>query len=293
MLAAVCAMVLGHTLGNHSLEWTRSHISTFAAHAPYGDLITLGMLLVAAFEITLGLQLTFSSPFKHMLWAHAACQLLAVSASGIVILAAFEESLLYSSPRKHEHMGPLLERQQYFHECGVLLFFTSALLASCVAGTGAFFSTPHRTGKLGGLAMLLCIAMVVVCQVIDNDVLYVGKGLRQRGIFVLMGLAAFILKLLCRPDKRIHPESVNLDFPSLEFRNEENCADDSNVRTGPSILTLSDELACTSCQAGIAREIVRSGPSESYNANEKNTVPFLHSTKPAVIQYQEVSAGGS
>lgn len=230
LLAAACAMLLGHTLGNPSLDWTRTHVSTFAAHSPFGDLITLGMLLVAVFEITLGLQLTFTSPFQHKLWAHAAGQLLAASAAGIVILAAYQESLLYSSPRKELVMGVFKERQQYFHEVGVLLFFTSALLAKCIAGTGVIFCARSRTGKLGGLAMLSCVALIVVWQFIDHDVLHDGKGLRQRGLFVLMGTAAFILATLCGPDKRIRPTIIDPDLPSQEPAKQEHSAEDDDLR---------------------------------------------------------------
>eukprot|EP00440_Ansanella_granifera_P004208 gb/GFBE01004566.1/.p1 GENE.gb/GFBE01004566.1/~~gb/GFBE01004566.1/.p1 ORF type:complete len:239 (+),score=31.16 gb/GFBE01004566.1/:1-717(+) len=211
LLVAVCAVILGHTLGDPPFDWTQTHISTYAARAPFDDFITAGMLLFAAFMYSLGLQLSLASHFKDFLWAHTASQLLGTSAAGMVFLATFEESLLISTPRWKASADVLT--QQNFHDSGVLIFYGSAMLATSVAGVGLLF-TGCRVEKVGGLVMLCCMPLVVVSRMIDFGALErlskikIAKGdaigLRQRLMLGFLGLAAFILALLLRPRHSRH-----------------------------------------------------------------------------------------
>jgi hypothetical protein len=218
VIAALC-IVIGHS-GNHSLSWVENHISTYAARAPYDECITASMTLIATSLALLGLLLSYSVDFL----AHVASLLLGGSAAGMMLILWFEETLLWSDRR--EGLSVAVLQQQAFHDAGVLLFFSCALLALASGGLNLLLWSDGRSRQLGGLTvmlaapatavgvrapdLLLCLpseTLALLPALLRSAVEALGQcrgnsmALRQRCSFACLALGVVLMTILYRPPR--------------------------------------------------------------------------------------------
>ena len=168
LLLAACALATGH-LGSE-LNWRRVHMSWYAARAPMGGFITLGMWLSVLGMVALATQV-FQS-LRPRWWSGTLAGLFILSALGLSVLALYE-----------------VDVSRRVHNLGLLAFFFT--------GTPALFLTATTLGcqrrplrvRLIGLASALMTASGVSIYLMWR-LIPLERGLRQRAAFLCLWLAA-------------------------------------------------------------------------------------------------------
>ena len=150
-IAALAAMVIGH-FGSHDLNWRSDQISTYAALGPFDALVTASMLLSAAALAILGLLVSRYGVFGDRLWSHAVPLLAGAAASGLIMLAHYEEAARTLTLLRQSGFWAI--RQQTFHDAGLQIFFYCGILLVTVMGLLATAHGADMVERLAGTAML-------------------------------------------------------------------------------------------------------------------------------------------
>ena len=151
VISALLFMVLGH-LGQHDLSWKVSQISTYAATAPYDYFITTSMLLSSAALIATGILISKHNIFRFGYLAHFAPVLSGASASGLLMLAYFEETAKNLPMLKKSGFWAI--RVQSFHDAGLLIFFYGAILLVILLGILTAIYNFKKSHKLFGILII-------------------------------------------------------------------------------------------------------------------------------------------
>jgi hypothetical protein len=205
---ALVAMVIGH-LGNHELSWVASHISTFAADAPNDAWITAAMLMSAFSLVCIGVLISRYQILGSSFIVHLLPLMIGAAVSGLILLAAFEETAKSITELKGLRFGFI--RQQSFHDAGLMVFFYSSISITMMAG---FILAVFRSGgeKILGL-ILACMGPVSFLLMTTSWPEIIGiaqrsAGLKQRVSFFCIWIAMVMLLLLAlksplKKDRRI------------------------------------------------------------------------------------------
>lgn len=137
VVGSLVAMIIGH-LRAERLVWTRDAVSTFAAHAPLDEWVSISMLLLAFAILLMGLEVSLRPKERSDVLAGLLPCLAGVCAAGLLVLATFEEAISWviSQEPTQEQV-----RMQAFHDCGVLIFFHGSLVTLVLFGVLGFRDT--------------------------------------------------------------------------------------------------------------------------------------------------------
>ena len=150
-IASFLLMVIGHS-GRHELSWISSQISTYAATAPHDYLVTTSMLLSSLSLITIGILVSKYKIFGESYSAHFVPALSGAAASGLIMLAYYEETAKTISLLKQSGFWAI--RVQSFHDAGLFIFFYSALLLVMLLGILAIIYNRKHIYKVLGFVIL-------------------------------------------------------------------------------------------------------------------------------------------
>lgn len=146
-IASFLLMVIGHW-GMHELSWISSQISTYAATAPHDYLVTTSMLLSSLSLIVIGILVSKYKIFGETYFAHLVPALSGAAASGLMMLAYYEETAKTISLLKQSGFWAI--RVQSFHDAGLFIFFYSVLLLVMLLGILAtIYNTKYFYKTLG------------------------------------------------------------------------------------------------------------------------------------------------
>lgn len=130
-MASLVSMLLGH-FGTHKLSWISSQISTYASVAPYDYFVTSSILLSALSLLVIGILVSKYQIFGTNYFTHLVPGLSGAAASGLIMLAYYEETARSLSILKHSGFWAI--RVQSFHDAGLLIFFYSSVLLVMLLG---------------------------------------------------------------------------------------------------------------------------------------------------------------
>lgn len=149
VVTSLVLMLLGH-LGTHELSWISSQISTYAAIAPYDYFITSSILLSALSLLIIGILASKYQIFGTNYFTHLVPGLSGAAASGLFMLAYYEESVRSLSMLKHSGFWAI--RIQSFHDAGLLIFFYSSVLLVMMLGILVIlYNSKIATKIIGGV----------------------------------------------------------------------------------------------------------------------------------------------
>lgn len=202
-LAAVFAllcMIVGH-MGNTDLHWAVNQVSTYAAEGAFDNLVTTAMLLAAAMILAIGVLVGRYQVLGDSTLAHGVPPLAGAAASGLMMLAAYEET-----SRTWEQLtraGTMAIRQQSFHDAGLQIFYFGSLALVLLLGILAVMNSTRRSGRVAGAAIaLLGLISFLSHRIPWADLFGIegnAWGLTQRaGLFCLWLAAAVFLAALPR-----------------------------------------------------------------------------------------------
>lgn len=211
MLAPV-TMVIGH-LGDHNLNWTRNQISTFAAHAPNDDWITVSMLLSALALLCLSISLARHHEFRRNPLSHIASVILGVAVSGLIILASYEETARTVKQLKNLSFEAI--RQQSFHDIGLLLFFYSSLTAILLLGIIVIVQQKTWSDKVMGAVIASTSPLSYVVMRSSWLKLFgiegMSTGIKQRVAFLCLWVGALLVLSLITRNRRSQNITSDVD----------------------------------------------------------------------------------
>ena len=171
LLGAPIAIILGHLGADMPIRHV--HISWYAARAPLGFLITLGMGL-STFAMLCAAR-AFPATLRPRWWAWGLAFFVALGSVGLMVLAVYEVDI-----------------ERRIHNMGLGLFFFTTTPAMFLAGlTAALNRRPPRArlaGLFGALLTAAGVAIYLMWRVIRLE-----RGVRQRLAFFLIWLAAVVL----------------------------------------------------------------------------------------------------
>lgn len=196
LLLAPVAMIIGH-LGAPDLGWDRNYISTFAARAPNGDWVTAAILLSAFAMLSIGIVAGNRDRPREKLTGNLIAMAMGAAASGLLLLAAFEETAASLSALRK--LGFAAIRQQSFHDAGLFIFFYGAILALLVAGAAMLAERGAGTRVLGGVVAAsgpLSYASLTTAWPAAVGFMGADVGLKQRAAFLFLWIGALTLLLL-------------------------------------------------------------------------------------------------
>ncbi len=152
-VASLFSMVIGH-LGVHEMSWVSAQISTYAATAPYDYFITSSMLLSAFSLIIIGVLVSNYHIVGTGFLAHFVPPLSGAAASGLILVAYFEETATTLNMLKQSGFWAI--RIQSFHDAGLLIFFYSTVLLVMLLGVLVLTSNLKvGTKVLGGIVLAM------------------------------------------------------------------------------------------------------------------------------------------
>lgn len=154
LIGSVAAMIVGH-MRAENLVWTRDAISTFAAHAPLDEGVSLSMILMAFAILLMGLEVSLRPKGGFDVVAGLLPCLAGACAAGLLVLATFEEAISWVIAQE-----PTQEqvRIQAFHDCGLLIFFFGSLVTLVLFGVVGVRDTEGGKRYLGVLPAAFAIA---------------------------------------------------------------------------------------------------------------------------------------
>lgn len=189
-LSALIAMVLGH-LGAHGLDWKANQISTYAARAPYDDLITASISLSAGALLVIGILVSKHKILGSSDWVHLVPVLAGAAASGLVMLAYYEETAATLAILKQSDFWAV--RVQSFHDAGLQIFFYSAVALVGALGLCAVVFASTAIEKLVGCLILGLgpgsYVLMTTSWPKALGIVGVTVGLQQRGALSCLWLA--------------------------------------------------------------------------------------------------------
>ncbi len=194
LILAPIVMVMGH-LGEHELRWKYNYISTFAASAPKDYLITAAILLSAVSLVCIGVLFSLCSPVKHSIVSQISSMLFGISASGLVVLARYEERAI--DVNRLKKMGYAAIRTQSFHDTGLLLFFYGAVLALLLSGFVVILQTSNWFYRINALIISIFgpLAYIALASAWPKYVTFIDNsaGVKQRAAFLILWLGSILL----------------------------------------------------------------------------------------------------
>lgn len=203
MVLAPVAMVIGH-LGDPSLGWKTHQISTFAARGQHGDWITAAMLLSAFAMVCIGTVISGSARPGGKFTSGLIAMTLGASASGLLLLAAFEETAAGMAALRNMSVGAI--REQSFHDAGLLVFFYGAILALFTAGAALFAERGVRRRFLAATVAAsgpLAYATMTTSWPATFGIAGAAIGVKQRAAFLLLWFGALLLLRAVTRHRRI------------------------------------------------------------------------------------------
>jgi hypothetical protein len=135
LIGSLAAMIVGH-MRAENLDWTRDPISTFAAHAPLDEWISVSMILLAFAIFLIGLEVSLRPKARSDIVAGLIPCLAGACAAGLLVLATFEETISWTISSQDPTQEQV--RIQAFHDCGLLLFFFGSLVTLVLLGVLGF-----------------------------------------------------------------------------------------------------------------------------------------------------------
>lgn len=195
-IGSLLAIAGGH-LGTQQLSWKANQISTYAATAPYDYFITLSMLLSTVSLLVVGVLVSKHRIIGDSYLAHIIPLLAGAAASGLIMLACFEETA--KSLKILKHSGFWAIRVQSFHDAGLLIFFYSSLVLTGLLGIAVFINRKSLIDKVfGGCMFLSPLSFLLMTTPWPQKVGFVGNtiGINQRaGLFCLWLAVVFLLSI--------------------------------------------------------------------------------------------------
>lgn len=150
-MASIASMVIGH-LGSHDLSWKSSQISTYAAQAAYDSFITGSILLSSLTLLLIGILVSRYQIIGTNVLVHLLPALSGASASGLLMLAYYEETAKSLNYLKKSGFWAI--RIQSFHDAGLTIFFYSTLLLVMLLGFMSLLDAVSAKGKIKGAVIL-------------------------------------------------------------------------------------------------------------------------------------------
>jgi len=205
VVTSLVAMVIGH-LGSHELSWKSSQLSTYAATAPYDYFITSSILLFSLTLLIIGILVSKYQIIGTNFFAHLVPALSGASASGLLMLAYYEETAKTLILLKQSGFWAI--RIQSFHDAGLLIFFYSSLLLVMLLGVLTILHNSKILLKvLGGLILSMSPVSYFLMTTIWPKLLGfegITVGVNQRASLFCMWLA-IVLILAMASNKALQP----------------------------------------------------------------------------------------
>jgi hypothetical protein len=197
LFAAPLALLIGH-LGADNLSWIKNGISTYAAGAPHASWVSAGILLAGLSIACLGVGISLNTPLRINLLSQIASMCCGAAAAGLLMLCRFKETANNIEALKRMEFAAV--RQQTFHDAGLLIFVSSAVLALMIAGLIALV----RSAGLGNriLAAVVFASGPIACAIVISmaqgpaALLGAAPGLKQRAAFFCLWVGALCLMTL-------------------------------------------------------------------------------------------------
>lgn len=190
---APAAMVIGH-MGDPNLSWKTHQISTFAARGLHDGWITAAMLLSALAMVCIGAMISGTGRPGGKIASGLIAMALGGSVSGLLLLAAFEETATGMAALGHMSLGAI--RQQSFHDAGLLIFFYGAIFALIASGIALFAERGALVRSLGAAVATSGPLAYTAMTASWPAVIGIGGaaiGLKQRIAFLLLWAGALLL----------------------------------------------------------------------------------------------------
>lgn len=207
LVTSLVTMVIGH-LGNHELSWQSSLISTYAATAPYDYFITSSILLMSLTLLIIGILVSKYQMIGTNFFVHLVPVLSGASASGLLMLAYYEETAKTLNLLKQSGFWAI--RIQSFHDAGLFIFFYSVLLLVMLLGVLTFLHYSKILLKvLGGLILSMGPASYFLMTTTWPKLVGFGRitvGVNQRASLFCMFLA-IVLILTIASNKALQPNA--------------------------------------------------------------------------------------
>ena len=207
VITSLLLMVIGH-LGAHELNWLSYQISTYAATAPYDYFVTTSMVLSALSLLIIGVLISRDNIIGTNYFAHLVPALSGAAASGLIIVAYFEETAQTLSLLKQSGFWAI--RVQTFHDAGLLIFFYSSVLLVILAGILIIlYKSNIITKVLGGV--ILSMGPLSYVFMTTNWPKLIGLegvtiGIKQRAALLCLWLAIALI-LAMASNKRIKSQT--------------------------------------------------------------------------------------
>ncbi len=187
-------MWVGHS-GDHSLSWKINQISTYAATAPQGRWVTASMLFSCLSLLILGV---LAAKFKQLgdnYLAHLVPIMVGATTSGLLMLAAYEETARNMSLLKKASFMAI--RQQSFHDAGLMIFFYSAILLVLTLGILLMSQASQLRERIIGIGVSLfgifTYPLMTTAWPASLGVHGAGPGLQQRASLFCLWIAVVLV----------------------------------------------------------------------------------------------------
>ena len=213
LFAAPLALLIGH-LGADNLNWLENGVSTYAAHAPHGNWVSAGILLAGLSIACLGVGISLNTRLRISLLSQIASMCCGAAASGLLMLCRCQETANNIEALKRMEFAAV--RQQTFHDAGLLIFVSGAVLALMISGLTAMVRSASWGDRLlaavvFGSGPIACAAVISSSQ---GPVGFLGTapGLKQRAAFLCLWVGALCLMTLLTKaavQPVIRPSDVN------------------------------------------------------------------------------------
>ena len=197
LFAAPLALFIGH-LGADNLSWTRNGISTYAVAAPHANWVSAGILLAGLSIACLGVGISMSTRLRINILSPIASMCCGAAAAGLLMLCRFQETANNIEALKRMEFAAI--RQQTFHDAGLLLFVSSAVLALMISGLIAMARSTSWGSRL--LAAVVFVSGPIACAIVisfaQGPAAFLGAapGLKQRVAFFCLWVGALCLMVL-------------------------------------------------------------------------------------------------
>lgn len=206
-LVAIVAMVVGH-FGDHGLSWKAKQISSYAAIAPYDDLITLSMVSSAGALSAIGILASRYRALGSSYWLHLVPLLAGAAASGLLMLACYEETARTLANLKESGFWAI--RQQSFHDAGLLVFYFAAVTLVLMLGVFLVIFRSALPEKMTGLCLfLLAVGSGLLMRTSWPAAIGIGGatvGLKQRASLLFLWMA--MLCILAIASRRLQLQAA-------------------------------------------------------------------------------------
>jgi hypothetical protein len=197
LFAAPLALFVGH-LGADHLSWIKNGISTYAATAPHANWVSAGILLAGLSITCLGVGISLNTRLRINILSQIASMCCGAAAAGLLTLCRFKETANNIEALKRMEFAAV--RQQTFHDAGLLIFVSSAVLALMVSGLIAMARSAGWGSRI--LAAVVFVSGPIACAIVISSAqgpaafLGAAPGLKQRASFFCLWVGALCLMTL-------------------------------------------------------------------------------------------------